>query len=73
MNWHQVLLRLGVAIGIGMLLGYEREYSNRPAGLRTHILVCVGACVIGMLQTNLGVFCWKQDIKLSSIVYSNEI
>ncbi|KGN01474.1 magnesium transporter MgtC [Clostridium novyi A str. 4570] len=56
MIWHQILLRLGVAIGIGILLGYEREYSNRPAGLRTHILVCVGACVIGMVQTNLGFF-----------------
>lgn len=54
MSWYQVLLRLGVAIGIGMLLGYEREYSNRPAGLRTHILVCVGACVITMIQTNVG-------------------
>ncbi|EDS76803.1 MgtC/SapB family protein [Clostridium massiliodielmoense] len=54
MSYYQILLRLGVAIGIGILLGYEREYSNRPAGLRTHILVCVGACVITMIQTNVG-------------------
>lgn len=55
MREYEILMRLGVAILIGVLLGYEREYSNRPAGLRTHILVCVGACVITMIQTNVGV------------------
>ncbi|KEI06811.1 MgtC/SapB family protein [Clostridium botulinum] len=54
MSHYQILIRLGVAILIGVLLGYEREYSNRPAGLRTHILVCVGACVITMIQTSVG-------------------
>ncbi|AYF54059.1 MgtC/SapB family protein [Clostridium botulinum] len=54
MSHYQILIRLGVAILIGILLGYEREYSNQPAGLRTHILVCVGACVITMIQTIVG-------------------
>lgn len=53
MNYYSILLRLGVAILIGGLLGYEREYKNRPAGLRTHILVCVGAAVISMIQMKI--------------------
>ena len=29
-----------------MVIGTEREYTNRPAGMRTHILVALGACVV---------------------------
>ena len=41
-----VLLRLLTAMLIGMIVGSERERSHRPAGLRTHMLVALGACVI---------------------------
>lgn len=50
MQWHEVIIRLGLAIVVGGLIGYEREFKNRPAGFRTHILVCVGAAVISMVQ-----------------------
>lgn len=50
MIWYEVILRLILAIIVGGLIGYEREYKNRPAGFRTHILVCVGATVISMIQ-----------------------
>lgn len=50
MNTLEVIIRLFLAIAIGGLIGYEREYQNRPAGFRTHILVCVGASVISMIQ-----------------------
>jgi putative Mg2+ transporter-C (MgtC) family protein len=50
MIWYEVILRLILAIIVGGLIGYEREYKNRPAGFRTHILVCVGAAVISMVQ-----------------------
>lgn len=53
MSYYDILLRLGIAILIGIILGGEREYTNRPAGLRTHILVCVGATVISMIQVNI--------------------
>jgi putative Mg2+ transporter-C (MgtC) family protein len=46
----QVLARLALALVIGGAIGYEREFKNRPAGLRTHILVCVGAAIISMIQ-----------------------
>ena len=41
-----VALRVFVAVVIGGVLGMERGMKNRPAGLRTYMLVCVGACVI---------------------------
>lgn len=50
MYWYEVVIRLILAIIVGGLIGYEREYKNRPAGFRTHILVCIGAAVTSMIQ-----------------------
>ncbi len=41
-----VVLRILAAILIGGLIGLERGLKNRPAGFRTYMLVCVGACLI---------------------------
>ena len=43
-----VLLRLLLATLCGALVGLERSYKNRPAGFRTHMLVCIGACTASM-------------------------
>lgn len=53
MQWSTILLRIVLAIGVGTLIGVEREYKNRPAGMRTHVLVCLGACVIALLETTM--------------------
>lgn len=37
-----VLVRVGCAVFFGGIIGYERETTGKPAGIRTHILVCVG-------------------------------
>jgi len=42
----EVLLRLGVATLIGCALGLNRELRNKPAGMRTHGLVCLGSSLI---------------------------
>ncbi|MBP9921255.1 MgtC/SapB family protein [Proteiniclasticum ruminis] len=52
-DYREVLFRLGIAVFAGGLIGYEREYKNRPAGFRTHILVCIGACVIALIQVTM--------------------
>ncbi|HEX5753765.1 MAG TPA: MgtC/SapB family protein [Archangium sp.] len=39
------LLRLGISFGLGFALGFERELRGQGAGLRTHILVCLGSCL----------------------------
>ena len=49
-NTIEIITRLFFSIIIGGLIGYEREFKNRPAGFRTHILVCIGATVISMIQ-----------------------
>lgn len=46
----EMLLRLGLALGLGGLIGLERETSSRAAGLRTNILVCVGSALVMLLS-----------------------
>ena len=43
-----VLLRILVACLLGGIIGIEREMNNHSAGLRTYMLVCLGACLIMM-------------------------
>jgi len=45
-----MLIRIAIAVLIGCMIGAEREYKNRPAGLRTHVLVCLGACSIALAE-----------------------
>ena len=39
----ELILRLGLAAGVGAILGWEREAQHKPAGLRTHLLVSLGS------------------------------
>lgn len=45
-NYVQLILRIVLASLLGALIGLEREHAKRPAGLRTHVLVCVGSCLV---------------------------
>ncbi len=65
MNWFMILnefneisilIRILLAMILGGLIGLEREKSKRPAGFRTHILVCVGACITALI----GFFVWNE-------------
>ena len=46
LGWQQICMRLLCAMIVGMVIGTEREYTHRPAGMRTHILVALGACAV---------------------------
>lgn len=46
----ELLWRLAIAALLGGLVGIEREYSGHSAGLRTNILVAVGACLFTILS-----------------------
>lgn len=47
-----VLIRILAAVLFGFGLGLERELTNKHAGLRTHILVCMGSCVFTVLSVS---------------------
>ena len=55
-NVISVIVRIFLAMLLGGLIGIEREKSKRPAGFRTHILVCVGACMTALI----GLFVWYE-------------
>lgn len=44
------LVRISFALALGFILGLERELTNKYAGLRTHILVCLGACAFTIIS-----------------------
>lgn len=43
-----VVARIFFSLVVGGILGFERGLKNRPAGLRTYILVCMGSCIVMM-------------------------
>ena len=45
-----MLLRLLLACGLGMAIGVEREMAGKPAGFRTHALVCLGAALFALVS-----------------------
>ncbi len=49
----QIILRLLVAAGLGAIIGLERERDNQPAGLRTHMILVVGAALAMVLSINI--------------------
>ena len=48
-----VTLRMLLAVACGGIIGIEREYKRRPAGFRTHILICLGAAMTTMTSQYL--------------------
>ncbi|HVH67807.1 MAG TPA: MgtC/SapB family protein [Gemmatimonadales bacterium] len=48
-----VLLKLGLAVLLGGAIGLERELAGKPAGLRTNILICVGAMLFTLMSVQL--------------------
>lgn len=52
----ETMLRLLVAIAAGALIGWEREWREKPAGLRTHMLVALGsaAFILSAIELSVG-------------------
>ena len=45
-GWETVLIRLVLAAFFGGVVGYQRERSEKPAGFRTHVLVCMSSALL---------------------------
>jgi putative Mg2+ transporter-C (MgtC) family protein len=50
LSWAEIVLRVVVAAALGGAIGFERELREREAGLRTHLLVSVGAALFTMVS-----------------------
>ena len=67
LSWLEILFRVGLAAVLGGAIGFERELREREAGLRTHMLVSVGAA----LFTLVSAFAWTdwQFSNASGVVF----
>ncbi|HEY2060059.1 MAG TPA: MgtC/SapB family protein [Amycolatopsis sp.] len=52
MTTFEMLLRVGTGVGLGAVIGFERQYRARMAGLRTNALVAVGATLFVLLSAH---------------------
>ena len=53
LSLHIIILRIFLSTIIGGIIGYERGSNNQAAGFRTHILVCLRATLISLIQEQL--------------------
>ena len=49
-----IALKLVVAMLCGGAIGFERELSRKPAGLRTNVLICIGAALFMIVSRHIG-------------------
>lgn len=49
----EIVIRLLLSAVLGMIIGYERERQNQPAGLRTHTILAIGSCLAMTMSINL--------------------
>ncbi|WP_423364661.1 MgtC/SapB family protein [Mycoplasma sp. P36-A1] len=78
LNEIDILLSVMAAIIVGGIIGYERESKNKPAGIKTHILVCVGAALIALIQREIveevGIFVINnQELKNTISIRTSDI
>lgn len=60
-----IALKLGSALAAGSVIGLERSYRGRPAGFRTHALVCVASAILMMMTAYQ--WQWLGDAPLETI------
>lgn len=63
-----VMVRLMLAAGLGAAIGLEREYRQKPAGLRTNILIALGSALFTVLSLRIGEFAGTPDRIVAQVV-----
>ncbi|RAP39083.1 hypothetical protein DID80_01035 [Candidatus Marinamargulisbacteria bacterium SCGC AAA071-K20] len=48
-----LLIRMAYALLVGFVMGFEREYNAKPAGVKTYAMICLGATIITYMSLNL--------------------
>jgi len=54
MDWPGDLIAIILAVIFGSAIGFERELSSKAAGLRTNVLICLGAAVFTIISREIG-------------------
>jgi len=49
-NIIEAIIGLILAVVLGAIVGFEREITHKPAGLRTHMIVCLGSCLFTIVS-----------------------
>lgn len=57
----EMIIRILLSLVVGSIIGSERQRKNRPAGMKTHVLVCTSAALVALLQ---------QEIAAESLQYA---
>lgn len=52
-DWLEILIRMAAAIACGAVVGFEREFQAKPAGLRTHMMVALGSASFTLLTLHI--------------------
>ena len=53
MDWQSEILPVLLAAGCGTVIGIERQIMHKPAGLRTNVLICLGAAVFTIISREM--------------------
>jgi putative Mg2+ transporter-C (MgtC) family protein len=64
----ELILRLMLAAGLGAAIGLEREYRQKPAGLRTNILIALGSALLTMISFQIGAISRTPDRIAAQVV-----
>ena len=67
---NDMLIRVGLSLVLGGIIGFERERDSQPAGLRTHMILVIGACLAMMLSINIAYAAGTDPTRLAAQVVS---
>lgn len=67
---NDMLIRVGLSLVLGGIIGFERERDSQPAGLRTHMILVIGACLAMMLSINIADSAGTDPTRLAAQVVS---
>lgn len=68
--WYVIFLRLTAALVAGGAIGFERERDSQPAGLRTHMILALGAALVMILSINIAIRFGSDPARLAAQVVS---
>ena len=65
-----ILIRLSLAVLLGGVVGFERERDSQPAGLRTHMILVLGACLAAIISVEMGATFGSDPTRVAAQVVS---